>query len=170
MSSQFNLLLFYTWIIRFCETLRRGAVRASRLGNFPAYLAFWLLSSVPFLFCWGPLHSVCISAGNNGDGSGQMVNVVWHALERKALSTITLNLFSDPRGWTCTFSAPVWGVQELLSLLILAGSDRTCTKGSGSQVSSPHPEALGVCSRGGWLNWECLALLCSTSRTHDIML
>lgn len=50
MSSQFNLLLFYTWIIRFCETLRRGAVRASRLGNFPAYLAFWLLSSAPFFF------------------------------------------------------------------------------------------------------------------------
>lgn len=143
----------------------RDAVRASHSGNFPAYLASWLLSSAPFLFCWGPLHSVRISAGNNGDRSGQMANVSWHASERKALSTITLNLFGDPQDWTCTFSAPVWGVQELMSPLILAGYDRACTKDLGSQVSPPHPEAVGACGRGGWLNWKGMVFLCSTSRT-----
>lgn len=96
MYSLFNLLLFYTWIITSCASLQRDAGRASHLGIFLAYLGFWLLSSAPFLFCWEFLHSVCISTDSSGNGSGQMANVAWHALERKALLTMTLQSFQLP--------------------------------------------------------------------------
>lgn len=79
------------------------------------------------------------------------------------------DLFSYLRGWNCTSSAPVWGVQELLFPLVLAGSDRTCTKGFEIQVSPQHPEDVDVCGREGWVSWESMALLSSTSRTHYIM-
>lgn len=97
-----------------------------------------------------------------------MANVTWNALERKALLTLTCNLFSYLRGQNCTISAPVWGMQELLFPLVLAGSDRTCAKGFESEVSPQYAEDVDVCVWGGWVNWESMALVCSTSRTHDI--
>lgn len=169
MYSLFNLLLFYTWIITSCASLQRDAGRASHLGIFLAYLGFWLLSSAPFLFCWEFLHSVCISTDSSGNGSGQMANVAWHTLERKALLTMTLQSFQLPMRLKLHHLCPAWGVQELLFPLILAGSYGTCAKGFESQVSPPHAEDVDVYGRGRWLNWEGMALLCFTSRTRDIM-
>lgn len=168
MCSLFNLLLFYMWIIRSCASLQRVAGRAHHLGIFLAYLAFWLLSSATFLFCWELLHSVCISTNSSGNGSGWMANVTWHALERKALLILQCDLLSYLQDQNGSISAPAWGVQELLFPLVLAGSDRTCAKGFKSQDSPQYPEDVDVCGRG-WVNWESMALLCSTSRTYGIM-
>lgn len=43
------------------------------------------------------------------------------------------------------------------------GSGRTTTKGSVPQVFPPQPETVGVCGSGECLNWEGMALLCSTN-------
>lgn len=139
------------------------------LEYFPSIFSF-LTSVISRRFVLLRTFAFCVHLNwQQWEGSGQMANVAWQALEGKSLLTLTCNLFSYLWGWKCTMSAPVWGAQELLFPLVLAGSDRTCAKGFESQVSPQHPGHGDVCGRGGWVNWESMALLCSTSRTHDIM-
>lgn len=138
-------------------------------GVFLVYLAFWLLSSANFFvllrtfaFCvhlswqqweWKWLNGKCRLARFGKKGS---VNFDMQSFQL----SLRLKLYH---------LCPSLGVQELLFPLILAGSDRTCTKGFEPQVSPQHPEDVDVCGRGGWVNWESMALLCSSSRTHDII-
>lgn len=86
--------------------------------------------------------------------------------KKKTLLTLMWNFSSYLWGWNCTSSSPVWGVQELLFPLALAGSDRTCTKSWVTSLSTTSWRCWCVWQR----NWESLALLCSTSITHDITL
>lgn len=109
MSSPFNLLLFYSWTIRFCEILQRNAVRASGSSNFLAYLAL-LAALISPLFVLLRSLAFCLHL------SWQQWGWKWPngrcflaCLGKKA--SVQHNL----QGWTCTFSAPGWGVQELPS-------------------------------------------------------
>lgn len=115
------------------------------------------------------MHSVCISTDSSGNGSSQMANVAWHALERKALLTMTLQSFQLPTRLKPHHLCPSLRCPGTPVSSHLPGSYRTCAKGFESQVSPQHAEDVDVCGRGGGLNWEGMALLCSTSRTHDVM-
>lgn len=42
-------------------------------------------------------------------------------------------------------------------------------QGMHQRLCPQHPEDVDVCGIGGWVKWESMALLCSSSRTHDIM-
>lgn len=111
---------------------------------------------------------MCISPNCRGNRSGRMANITWRPLERKTVNldvqSFQLSMRLKLCQLCCSLRCPGTPVSSCL-----AGSNRACAKGFELQVCPQHPEDVDVCGSGGSVSWESMALLCSTSRTHDIM-